>query len=122
MLNLVGLDLAFADQMASVTTTICMPSPRFERRPCGTLDASCHTTWHRVIRHPDGLPCGISCQICSNYWARTSTFPGRCSHLPIISQTRSIEERSDNLAGQGSVWQAVRQFIATRAAWSGLIF
>ncbi|GFV14410.1 hypothetical protein TNCV_808421 [Trichonephila clavipes] len=38
----------------------------------------------------------------------SSTFPSRCSRLPIASQTCSIEERSHDLAGQESVWQAKR--------------
>ncbi|GFX12109.1 transposable element Tcb2 transposase [Trichonephila clavipes] len=53
------------------------------------------------------VSCGISCPICSNHWARSSTFPGRCSRHLIISQTCSIEEKSGHLAGQGSVWQAL---------------
>ncbi|GFX76972.1 hypothetical protein TNCV_2258351 [Trichonephila clavipes] len=61
------------------------------------------------------LSCGISCKICSNDRAMSSTFPGRRSRLPIISQACSIGERSGYLAGQESAWQAVRRFIATRA-------
>ncbi|GFU05321.1 hypothetical protein TNCV_3262651 [Trichonephila clavipes] len=52
------------------------------------------------------VSCGISCQICSNHWARSSTFPIRCSRLPNISQTCTIEERSGDLAGQGNILQA----------------
>ncbi|GFU73900.1 hypothetical protein TNCV_555281 [Trichonephila clavipes] len=48
---------------------------------------------------------GISCHICSNCRARSSTFPGRCSRFPIIPQTCSIGERYGCLASQGSVLQ-----------------
>ena len=61
------------------------------------------------------VTCGISCHIRSNCRTRSLTFRARCNHLPIISQTCSIGERSGYLAGQGRVWQACRQFIATRA-------
>ncbi|GFU35593.1 hypothetical protein TNCV_2099061 [Trichonephila clavipes] len=50
------------------------------------------------------VSCGISCQICSNCRTKSSTFPGRCSRLPIIPKTCSIGEGSGNLYGQGSVW------------------
>ncbi|GFS99222.1 hypothetical protein TNCV_1600621 [Trichonephila clavipes] len=64
--------------------------------------------------------CGISCQISSNCQAKSSTFPGRCSRLPIISQTCSI--------GEGSGWS--RKYFtscktvhsSTCRTWSGIIF
>ncbi|GFU60335.1 hypothetical protein TNCV_3307841 [Trichonephila clavipes] len=52
--------------------------------------------------------------ICLNYQARSSSFPGRCGRLLILSQTCSIEERSGYLAAKGSILQAVRQFITTQ--------
>ncbi|GFV42314.1 hypothetical protein TNCV_3165451 [Trichonephila clavipes] len=43
----------------------------------------------------------------SNHWARSTTFSGRCSCFPIISQTYSIEDRSGDLAGQGELFMVV---------------
>ncbi|GFT95439.1 hypothetical protein TNCV_3327001 [Trichonephila clavipes] len=60
------------------------------------------------------VSCGISCQICSNCWTRSSKLPGRCNRLLIIFHTCSIGDGFDDLSGQESVLQAVRQFIAER--------
>ncbi|GFV60867.1 hypothetical protein TNCV_924811 [Trichonephila clavipes] len=54
---------------------------------------------------------GISCKIFSNCQARSSTFPGRCSRLPIISKTCFIGKRSGDLDGHGSI----RQFLEIHA-------
>ncbi|GFW78239.1 hypothetical protein TNCV_137081 [Trichonephila clavipes] len=65
----------------------------------------CHTAWHRVINQRDGflryfLPNFLNCR------CRTSTFPGRCSRLPVIFQACWNIWRSSDMAGQRSVLQA----------------
>ncbi|GFV21425.1 hypothetical protein TNCV_2371821 [Trichonephila clavipes] len=68
------------------------------------LDASCLTTWHRVIKHPDGLLRygSLRCKFAAIIGAghQHSVVNAVSSH-PIPEC--SIGERSGNLAGQGSV-------------------